>query len=314
MNLEAFRATARLLVEADLRPVQGTRFQPTGFPDLGAAEYRFGDRRMLLVESAQSMANRLEAVCWDEASDDLVEPLRGLPYVRVTLPSGTRTNSVLEAHRLNSPYIVNSAGFDAIKDAIGFTKDTPFDRRSLVRALLRFDPNSILHGIFLEKIAGVVRIPRALSGFIEATDVEVAASGGVKLDRVQPATEGESTTYGKAAEGYGNVPYARDEYAAASITAFFNLDLALVRGYGLPPEAQDLLLALGLFKVQRFLAEGLRLRTACDLALVDARVSRPDGAVLPSREEIEAAMPALIRKAAKHFNDPAILDLRYAKK
>lgn len=27
----------RLLIEAELVPVQGSRFQPTGFPDLGAA-------------------------------------------------------------------------------------------------------------------------------------------------------------------------------------------------------------------------------------------------------------------------------------
>ncbi len=27
----------RLLIEAELKPVQGSRFQPTGFPDLGAA-------------------------------------------------------------------------------------------------------------------------------------------------------------------------------------------------------------------------------------------------------------------------------------
>jgi CRISPR-associated protein Csb1 len=30
----------RLLIEASLRPVQGVRFQPTGFPNLGAATYR----------------------------------------------------------------------------------------------------------------------------------------------------------------------------------------------------------------------------------------------------------------------------------
>ncbi|MCL6593432.1 MAG: type I-U CRISPR-associated protein Cas7, partial [Alicyclobacillus sp.] len=85
MNLQALRDVPRLLLEAQLVPLQGTRIQPTGFPDLGPAEYDApdGQRRMLLVESAQSMANRLEAVCWDEAADDWVEPLRGLPLVKV---------------------------------------------------------------------------------------------------------------------------------------------------------------------------------------------------------------------------------------
>lgn len=314
MNLEALRSAPRLLAEVDLRPAQGTRFQPTGFPDLGAAEYRHGERRMLLVESAQSMANRLEAVCWDEARRDLVPPLSGLPFVRAKLPDGQETTSILEAHRLNSPYIVNARGFEIIGEAIGFEKDAPFDRRRLARALLRFDPNSLIHGIFLEKVGGVVRLPRALSAFIEASDVDVAASGGVKLDRVQPATEGEATKYGRAAEGYGNVPYHRDEYAAARITAFFNLDLALLRGYGLPAEAETLLVALSLYKIRRFLRDGLRLRTACDFDAGDLRVTRPEGFAVPTLEELESALPGLVQGASAHFNSPPVLVVEYAKK
>jgi len=42
----------RLLIEVELRPVQGARFQPTGFPDLGAAVFDAPDGRRLLVESA----------------------------------------------------------------------------------------------------------------------------------------------------------------------------------------------------------------------------------------------------------------------
>src|SRR5262245_26505897 len=99
-----------LLFEVPLKVRQGHRFQPTGFPDLGAAEFDTPSGRSLLVESAQSMANRLEAVCWDESADDLVESLRGLSYVKVLLPGKEDkqeflTSSVLEAHRLNSPYI-----------------------------------------------------------------------------------------------------------------------------------------------------------------------------------------------------------------
>ena len=44
------------LIEADLAPAQGTRFQPTGFPNLGHATYRLHDgTQMLLIESAQSV-------------------------------------------------------------------------------------------------------------------------------------------------------------------------------------------------------------------------------------------------------------------
>ena len=183
---------------------------------------------MLLVESAQSMANRLEAVCWDEASQKPVSDLTGIPYVEAILPDGTKTNSLLEAHRLNSPYIVNSPEFKEIADRIGFVKNQPFNRRKLAEALFHYDPNSLLHGIFLEKIGGVVRLPRALTAFIEASKAAPAANGGVKIDRVQPETTGKVTPYGKAADGYGNVPYPREDYTG-EIIVFFNLDLALLR-------------------------------------------------------------------------------------
>lgn len=314
MNFEAIKDSPRLLIESRLRPLQGTRFQPTGFPDLGAADYQVGTTRMVLVESAQSMANRLEAVCWDEGADELVPALRGLPFVKSKLPDGTETNSILEAHRLNSPYIVNGKGFETIKESIGFEKDKPFNRRKLAAALMRFDPCSLVHGIFLEKIGGVVRLPRLLSAFIEAKNATIAPSGGVKIDRVQPATEGENTTYGKAKDGYGNVPFHRDEYAAESISAYFNIDLALLRGYGLGPAAEALLLGLSLYKIQKVLHEGMRLRTACDLAVIERAVTSPKDYVLPTLDDLENALPELIAQVGDLFSENPVLTVEYQKK
>src|SRR5437763_7190694 len=111
IDFDKLKTAPRILFEAAVQPVAGTRIQPTGFPDLGPAVYDAPDGTpMLLVESAQSMANRLEAVCCDDASEELVEALNGLPYVKVNLAGlggGTdTTNSLLEFHRLNSPYIM----------------------------------------------------------------------------------------------------------------------------------------------------------------------------------------------------------------
>ena len=305
----------RLLIEAELQPLQGTRFQPTGFPNLGAATYQAPDGTdMLLVESAQSIANRLEAVCWDEVADDWVEPLKGLPMVKVLDSNGNRlTNSVLEAHRLNSPYIANSDWFTkTLKQEIGHDKDAacPVDMRGKVfPALLKYDPNSLIHGIFLEKIAGVIRSPRALSGFIEAQNVRVASSGGVKNDRVDAT--GKSAG-GGASEGYGNVPFSRDEYSAQKIIAYFNLDLAQIRAFGLGEEVEHLLIALSLFKIRKFLATGLRLRTACDLALGEMTVTCPEqGFTLPELSKLEEDLPRLIDDVAKKekFANPAITEV-----
>ncbi len=108
MDTSKLNTTPRLLITAQLKPIMGTRFQPTGFPDLGAATYKTADgKSMLLVESAQSMANRLETVCWDANTNDWVPTLKGLPLVAVKDKQGNPlTNSVLEAHRLNSQYIL----------------------------------------------------------------------------------------------------------------------------------------------------------------------------------------------------------------
>lgn len=327
----------RILIEAELRPSQGQRFQPTGFPDLGAATFESPEGRTnLLVESPQSMANRLELVSWDEARGDLVEVLQGLPYVkvRVVSPSGEiigETSSILEAHRLNSPYILHDeasdfkqtlsglAGIQARQagtgkgkkgapDGKGSSPIGPLDRRKLAAAAFRFDPGSVLHGVFLEKLDGRARLTRVLSGFIEAEDVRTAVSGGVKNDRIDPS--------GFTEAGYGNVPFTRVEYVAKRITAYFNLDLALLRSYGLPQAASDLLVALGLWKIGRFLEEGLRLRTACDLTVTKVYVTRPEGMALPAPEELEPQLRRLIRACQPYFASPPVTELtvRYERK
>ncbi len=317
LEFKSLDETNRLLIEAELSPLQGPRFQPTGFPHLGAATYKAPDGTdMLLVESAQSVANRMEAVCWDSVCDDWVEPLRGLPVVKVVDNDGKPlTNSVLEAHRLNSPYIKNSDWFETLKGEIGYDDNRPIDMRCTVYPnLLKYDPNSLLHGIFisLKKTAGV-RSSRALSGFVEATNVAVASSGGVKNDRVDVTGK---IVDGGATEGYGNVLFPRDEYTARQISAYFNLDVAQIRAFGLGREAEQLLIALALFKIRKFLAEGLRLRTACDLGLDAFNVIKPAGFTCPELSELKEELPALIINVANKalFSRPAVTTVTWLSK
>jgi CRISPR-associated protein Csb1 len=280
--------TPRLLMEADLRPIQGNRFQPTGFADLGPARYTLPDNtQMLLVESAQSVANRLELACWDETSDDLITGLRGLPYIKVTHNGSVLTNSILEAHRINSPYILEGKDktvYDRLKE-VG-----PVKQRDLAALVFKYDANAVLHGVFVAKsdlAGGRLRMSRALSGFVEASDVDIAESGGVKNDRVNAS--------GETKQGFGNVPFHRSEFIAKRITAYFNLDLALLRGYGLPQKGTQLLIALALFKIRRFLSTGLRLRTACDLDLVnELKVTRPMDFSIPMEESLLSECTRLI--------------------
>jgi len=296
IDLAPLSDARRVLFSVRLEPVQGTRFQPTGFPDLGAAVYQAGETTHLLVESPQSMANRLEAVCWDDSTNDLRPPLKGLSYIRVEQDGEYLTSSIMEAHRINSPYILESSDrtfFELLKDDVARLAEGPIDRRALAAALLRYDANSLLHGVFLAKkdlAGGRLRVARALSAFIEAEGVQVAASGGVKNDHVNPG--------GDTSKGFGNVPFHREEYTAETITAYFNLDLGQIRGYGLGEEVERMLVLLALYKIRALLDGDLRLRTACDLTLADGDASimadSPSGFALPTLEALEKELPAAI--------------------
>ena len=313
---DKLREAPRLLVEAKLKPLQGHRFQPTGFADLGPARYTLPDgTEMLLVESVQSVANRMEMAIWDDAKGDLIDELKGLPYIRVKKPggNGTLTNSILEAHRINSPYILEGADksvFDKIKQEVKGMEQGAVDIRALAQLIFKYDPNAVIHGVFLAKsdlAGGRLRLPRLLSGFIEASGVKPAESGGVKNDRVNPS--------GDTSQGFGNVPFHRTEFVAGEIKAYFNLDLALLRGYGLRDEAQQLLIALSLFKVRRFLSTGLRLRTACDLELDgELVITRPSGSTVPQEGDLLEECKRLIGECKRHFADLPITEVEWKPK
>ena len=259
---ESLKNVPRLLLEQELRPIQGDRFQPTGFADLGAADYRLHDgRRMLLVESAQSVANHLEGTCLEGSGPDIAPELAGLPYVKAKLKgaSDAETSSLIEAHRINSPFIISDSDFQAAFLTLsGYEKGKPVDWKKAAAALFHFDPNALLHGVFMANLLdGRMRFPRAVTGFVEASDVMEAVSGGVKNNPLDPTGKIRAKGYDK--DVYSNVPYARIEYTAASMKAYFNLDLALIVGYDLPGPACELLVALALLKVRRFLTSGLPL-------------------------------------------------------
>lgn len=312
IHYDKLKGAPRLLMDAALKPLQSRRFQPTGFADLGPARYTLPDgTEMLLVESVQSVANRMELSCWDQTSDDLIEELRGLPYIRVkSVKGGTLTNSILEAHRINSPYILegqDKSVFDKLKRDVVGMEARPVDIQQLAKVILKYDPNAVIHGVFLAKselAGGRLRLPRLLSGFVEAFDVRPAESGGVKNDRVDPS--------GDTKQGFGNVPFYRTEFVAKEIKAYFNLDLALLRGYGLGDDATKLLIALSLFKVRRFLSTGLRLRTACDMDMDgELTVTRPSQFTVPDADSLLKECTELISACKSLFADPAITEVEW---
>lgn len=307
VDLTGLANAKRLLFEIPLRPLQGQRFQPTGFPSLGAATFQTPTGTSLLVESPQSMANRLELAIWDEAAQDVRAELRGLSHVRVLRGVGESpaerrkatqavffTDSITESHRLNSPYLLEDSSktfFNKLKGDLGGLEIGPIDRRQLANVLLKLDVGSLLHGVFLAKpglAGGRLRVARALSAFIEADGVRVAPSGGVKNDHVNPS--------GDTKAGFGNVPFARDEFTADRITLYVNLDLSQMRGYGLGTDVERLLVLLALYKLRAVLDGGLRLRTACDFHgdVQAVSATSPGGFALPDLGALTEDLKATI--------------------
>lgn len=323
----------RQLFDVPLAVMGGSRFQPTGFPDLGAATFerprqlpdgtvaRDGEGRAvwenaLLVESAQSMANRAEAVGWDQGANGPVDALAGLPWVRVIdTAGGYLTSSRTEAHRLASAFVKQSTldGEDmtvVIRDRLGLVNDKPLSPSAIAGAVLALDPLCLVHGVFFadNQWPGQPRIARVLTGFVEAVDVRPADSGGVKRDLVRH----QLGDVGGTAEGYGTVPFHRREWTAAEITASFSIDRAQVRSYGLGTEATALLEAIARWQVRCLVDEPMRLRTACDLVAVDPEVVDHTGEPLPSRAELEDAIRRGVDACADQLGDGKALDVTWA--
>lgn len=290
----------RQLFDVPLRPAIGSRIQPTGFPDLGAATFKKPDGRddegnprwrdALLVESAQSMANRLEGTAWNEPEQEPVSTIGGLPYVEVRSDEGEYlTSSRTEAHRLASAFIRHST-FDGqemipwIGDRLGLEDDRPLAPRQIAREVFALDPLCLVHGVFFShsKWPGQPKIKRAVTAFVEAVDVEPAHSGGVKMDDVRHKIKEKEGSQ----EGYGTIPYHRTEYVAHEITASFSIDLAQIRAYGLDDTATELLADIARWEIRSLLDGGLRLRTACDLEVETGEVRDRAGDALPALGEL----------------------------
>jgi CRISPR-associated protein Csb1 len=257
------------------------------------------------------MANRLEGTAWDTGRQRPVDAVAGLPYVEVVRAGSGEflTSSRVEAHRVFSAFVRDStwdgrSGDVVLLERLGPKPDTPLNISAMARAILALDPFSLLHGVFFAgqtKAKGSraawpaqPKFTRAVSAVIEAYDVRRAVSGGRKADLVRHREE--EGTAGGSAEGYGSVPFSRTEWTARTIRASFVVDEALVRSYGLPSTAADLLVTLAQWEIRSLLSGGLRLRTSCDLSISGDITSR--GEPLPELDDLTGRLRAAIHATA----------------
>ena len=308
----------RILISAEMKPVQGERFQPTGYPDLGAGEFTSPDETTsVLLESVQSVTNYLENACLTPDKAGFIDQLEGLSMVVVNDKNDRQiTNSVREGHRLASPYVIGHKEKTEIGKAFeGLdVKNKILDQQAAHKKIFELDVNSLLHGVWFSRIGeGRIKIRRAMSGYIEANGASQVISGGVKRDHITGSTKPDDAKDAKpdggsedskkdASAGMGSIPFGRIEYVAKKITAYFHVDLDQISSYGLDDSQTKLLQTLAQWKIRKFLESPFRPRTACDLKIVKTRVDSPKDFDLPGVSELESTLGSLIAKTKSGMN------------
>ena len=300
----------RMLATIALAPLQGRRFQPASYANLGPALFTTPDGlRCLQIDGHAAVANWLEAIGWEDDRDQPCPVLHGLPFVRVTDGQRSLTTSRTDSHRLASAYVLNArvpggAEFRArFVEECGLAPQRPLDWGRVARVCFRYDPLALLHGVFFSQgakdkkpIPGNPKFARIVSGFVEAEDVLPASRGGLRADRVDPGKDEART----AEQGYGHVPLPiTDDFTAGRITLYWSLDRAALRATRLPEPAQQLLERIGQWQLRQLVDTPIKPRTFCDLA-----ASPPDA--LPGADTLEAAIREGIEACAalELFADP----------
>ena len=294
---------ACLIVTAKLAPVADVdRFQPAGFPEVGHVIYRAPrkDGRsedVCIIDSPASMANHLETVCCQSATDpELHADLDGLPYVAcVTDRDGSDKRdrvvctSLTEGHRIASDYFLDGlldplvwkgarkegkkkkieAGWDGEAFRSRLRREFGIEEVETDKRYFVYPDNwwtiyeTIFHYDPNSLLHGVlfakeqIKISRILTAHLEAIGAARVGRSGVKFDRLGKTTSGQPI-------------FSVDEETAREIRATFIVDLALLRSYGrgelgLKAPEKRLLLDLAIWKISRLLDHPFRYRTQCHL-------------------------------------------------
>ena len=299
----------RLTLHAGLVPTGGRdRIQPAGFPDIGHVIYDSPQsdekvKKVCIVDSAASMANHLETVCHEGPFGAMLHPdLSGLPYVQCVTDDGKGgkerlvVTTLSEGHRLASSLFtdarskIEAPGKETHEKNLGdvlLNKEfklenlgtrshpLPSDWWNVFRAIFKFDPNSLVHGILFPSMG--IKIPRVLTAQLDAINAARVVSSGVKFDKLLMTTSGQPI-------------FAKDEETATEIRATFVIDLALVRSFGRDPEGlnakqKTFLVAFALWKIARLLRQPFRYRSGCDLECKALHVN--------GNREVSAALPEI---------------------
>lgn len=334
--LETVSATSpfsAVTIEAQMRPSggQGGKVAPPTYPITGDRAHPYmidtrwlddDKRTTVLLDSAQSQANRCEVALRDAADDGLVE----LPMFELCTtvqaeagPREVRLTSLDMPHRYADAYLR-----DAELDG------TPFDKSEVgkalrlaeprnARALYEREPYSLVYGAWDSHRPGrQAKFPRIYDSTIIGMDPEVGMRQGGRLDpfNLTGATKsnddgwefipaGDKKKGSRLSEiGHGNAMDSGLAHGHVSITEarrMCQVHVSAVRGIRFGPDidadaataGRAALVALALLGDRlAFARASVFLRSSCDLARVSERLAfeRPDGDDVEFELDVDGAV------------------------
>jgi CRISPR-associated protein Csb1 len=346
--LEAVSPTgpcASISITAKLRPTgpAGSKVAPPSYPD---SDRRSGpylidqrwidgqERRVVLLDSEQSQANRCELALRDAIDDGLVQLPLFVLTKRVVTEAGereVRLTSLDLPHRYADAYLR-----DSLLDGESFDKTEIGKRLRLAeprnaRVLFEREPYSLVYGAWDSHRKGrQAKFPRIYDSTVIGLDPITGARAGGRLDPIgltgaqkqgadgwEFVAEGEKTKGAKLSEiGHGNALDAGRALGQVAITGAQRLTTVhlgalsgLRFGSDVSAEATQAgraaLVALALLGDRlAFARSSVFLRSGCELATVaeTALFERSDGSGEPFELDISGAV-ALFGEAATHAGE-----------
>ena len=254
-------------------------FGATLHPDLSGLPYvqcvtddgKGGKER--LVVTTLSEGHRLASSLFTDARSEVVKA--PVEIEKVTVKGKKKSKQKNEDNEKNENLELVLLREFNLENIGTHTHPLPSDWWNVFRAIFKFDPNSLVHGILFPSMG--IKIPRVLTAQLDAINAVRVASSGVKFDKLLMTTSGQPI-------------FAKDEETATEIRATFVIDLALVRSFGhdsegLNAKQKTFLVAFALWKIARLLRQPFRYRSGCDLECKALHVN--------GNREVSAALPEI---------------------
>lgn len=292
--------TRRIQLEYTLIPASGKTFIPTNFPSLGPAEFStMNDNntkhiKNLIVETTQSLANHFEDMILADNRIDILPQFNNMPHVIVKdQDSNFITNTLIESHRINSPYVIKSEKIQDLMEK--HLSDRIINLGKFAKFLSKYDINSIIHGVFLAQMfSGKYKMARLLTASIYATDVNSIHYKAAKIDRYDATGKQDGNSGAKG--GYGNVIYDKVEYTAGKITMYVDIDIGRLLSYDLPDSLNELIYTIMLYKIKKFTSDFISLRSNCVFKVKRINTIHPKSLKpIPSVKTLEKDIQRLLK-------------------